>query len=217
MHLGVRPCTSASRATWNTCSTYAVRYGDTVLALRPASRRSRRSSHWNCSSCVICACAIVRASFAFDARQRERVAEIGGQQQRQRARRPLLGAAVRILDQIARAFAEADQRRRRQLDVQPAERRRRRRPAASASRVAFGGRCRRTPPPFPARPALRPGSTSSNASVSPPSRDRHLHARACRSPWRARRTAPRRSRRRRRRRLRGASPVISQDRRDRGS
>ena len=33
----------------------------------------------------------------------------------------LLGAAVRILDEIARAFAEADHRRGRQLDVQPAE------------------------------------------------------------------------------------------------
>ena len=55
--------------------------------------------------------------------QLERLAEIGGQQQRQRARAALFGAAVRILDEIARAFAEADERRGREVHVQPAERR----------------------------------------------------------------------------------------------
>ena len=57
----------------------------------------------------------------IDAWQRERITEIRGQQQCQRARSFLLGAAVRIFDEIACAFAEADHRRRRHLDVQPAE------------------------------------------------------------------------------------------------
>ena len=54
-------------------------------------------------------------------RQREGVAEVGGQHQRERARTALLGAAVRILDEIARPFPKPDHRRRRQLDVQAAE------------------------------------------------------------------------------------------------
>ena len=59
--------------------------------------------------------------FRIDVGQRERLAEIRRQQQRQGTRRSLLGAAVRILDDIACAFAEADHGRRGELHVKSAE------------------------------------------------------------------------------------------------
>ena len=123
--------------------------------------------------------------------QRERVAEVGGEQQRQRARRLLLGAAVRILDEVARAFAEADQRGRRELDVQSAEARHDaggQRRAVSARAIASRVAERRDG--LERRRRARPGATSSNASVSSPSLT-VICTRAVPTPRAARRSAPR--------------------------
>ena len=57
----------------------------------------------------------------IDAGQVERLPEIAGQYQRQRARSSLFRAAVWIFDEIARPLAEAGQGRRCQLDVQAAK------------------------------------------------------------------------------------------------
>ena len=63
-----------------------------------------------------------RAQIAHvDAREAERIAEISGHREYQCARRALLDAAERILDDVARAFAEPDQRGRRELDMQTAD------------------------------------------------------------------------------------------------
>ena len=125
---------------------------------RPASRRSRRSGTGTAPSCVSCACAIVArspsASMSGSANASPRSAASSSASARDAA---LFGAAVRILDEIARAFAEADHRRRRQLEAQPAEAgddAGRQRRASRAPRRS----CRRRPRPFPARPAPRPGS-----------------------------------------------------------
>ena len=53
--------------------------------------------------------------------QREGVAQIGRQQQRERSRSFLLGAAIGILDEVSRSLAQPDHRGRCQLDVQTAE------------------------------------------------------------------------------------------------
>ena len=127
--------------------------------------------------------------FGVDARQRERLAEIGREQQRQRARAALLGAAVRILDEVARAFAQADHRRRRQLDVQSAEARARRPPGIVSVSSAVAASPRRRPRRFPATRRISTGITSSNASLSSPSAHAHLHARAADALARRRRSA----------------------------
>ena len=88
----------AALITWRM---YAVRYGDA----RP---------HWpghneNPPSALIAVQSLERRDapprglLGLLARERERAAEIGGQQERQRARRLLLGAVVRILVDVARA------------------------------------------------------------------------------------------------------------------
>ena len=56
-----------------------------------------------------------------DAVHRERLAEIGSQQQAERARSLLLGAIERVLAEVADAFAEADERGGREVDLQAAE------------------------------------------------------------------------------------------------
>ena len=114
---------------------------------------------------------MARSCRRLDARQPERVAEIGGQQQRQRARAALLGAAVGILDEIARALAETDERGRRQIDVQAAERRHDARRAASGARRRVGVASSASPiaDTVSGETSTSTGMTSSNASVSPAS------------------------------------------------
>ena len=95
--------------------------------------------------------------------RRKASAEIGGQGEGERRRGALLRAAVRILDEVARAFAEADERGGRGLDVQPAEAGhdaggQLERLARLGLRLSVGGHDLR------ARRGPRPGSASSKAS-----------------------------------------------------
>ncbi len=150
-----------SAAVLNTCSRYAVRYGD-VNMQSPGQYAKPPFWHWKRSSSFSCLLRRRPHLLRVHARQRERVAEIRGQHERQRARAALLGAAVGILDQIARAFAEADHRGRRQLDVQTAEARhdagrdRRAFPLPSAPRPSLRHRRRRSPATRAPRRGSRP-------------------------------------------------------------
>ena len=102
------------------CSRYAARYGD-VIEQFPGQNEKPPLSHWKRS---ISAEGLLRRRPHLRRRhpgQRERLAEIRGQHQRARLRGPLLRAAVRILDEIPRALAQADQRGRRELEVEAAE------------------------------------------------------------------------------------------------
>ena len=92
-----------------------------------------------------------------DVGKAEGAAEVGGQRQGQGGRRPLLRAAVRILDEVARAFAQADQRGGRGLEMQPAEPGHDARPGARASPAPASRSARRRRRP-PARRGSRPGS-----------------------------------------------------------
>ena len=155
----------------------AVRYGDTRLAVRRASTRSRRSDTGSSPARGSVCCTVGRSFAGSMPGQRERVAEVGGEHHCQRRASPLLRAAVRVLDEIARAFAEPDQRGGCQLDVQAAEARH---DAGRDRQRLGGGRLASDVSPYAAtvsgEASTSTGITSSNASVSFAEPRRHLHA-----------------------------------------
>ena len=167
----------------NTCSRYAVRYGETVEHA-PGQYAKPPLEHWYFSSSFN-VCWTTGRIFAVSTPGSENASPRSAASSSASARDPsLFGAAVRILDEIARAFAETDHRRRRQLDVEAAEagydagrngqlsrRRSRRRP--------WSHRRRRR---FPARRAPRRESRPRRRRVSLADLDRHLHARAADRP-----------------------------------